>query len=299
MDFTALRYFSETANSHSIRAASERLHVSPSAISRQIAKIEHELRAPVFDRRAQGMTLTPAGEILHTKFEGMMREFERVKSHIAALQGLQAGTVDVCCFQTAIESFVAPVLHRFHVQYPNVLFNVRMSSTDEAMEALTTGAAEISLILNPPDRDSIASTQVFCDSIVAAVAPTHPLAERKTVTLRDLANFPFVLTEKSFGLRQQIDQTLDRHGIKPEPFCVTNSLALVKSLASVGPQCTLLPRFAVESEVAAGTLSTIPVREFAAQPLAFCVCALNGRTVSPAAQAFADAVIDYCRRYRR
>jgi DNA-binding transcriptional LysR family regulator len=58
MDFTALRYFSATAHSRSIRAASERLHVSPSAISRQIAKLEHELRAPIFDRRAQGMKLT-------------------------------------------------------------------------------------------------------------------------------------------------------------------------------------------------------------------------------------------------
>ena len=43
MDFTALRYFSETAHSRSIRAASERLHVSPSAISRQIAKLEHRV----------------------------------------------------------------------------------------------------------------------------------------------------------------------------------------------------------------------------------------------------------------
>jgi DNA-binding transcriptional LysR family regulator len=75
MDFTALRYFSETANSRSIRAASERLHVSPSAISRQIAKLEHELKAPIFDRRAHGMKLTPAGEILQSKVEGMIREF--------------------------------------------------------------------------------------------------------------------------------------------------------------------------------------------------------------------------------
>src|SRR5262245_50463126 len=174
MDFTALRYFSETAHSRSIRAASERLHVSPSAISRQIAKLEHELHAPMFDRRAQGMTLTPAGEILQEKFEGMMREFERVKSHIAALQDLQAATVDVYCFQTAIESFVAPVLHRFHVQYPNVVFNVKVSSTDETIEALSNGVAEIGLILNPPVRDTIISTQVFRDAIVAAVAPTHP-----------------------------------------------------------------------------------------------------------------------------
>src|SRR5271170_6642262 len=150
MDFTALRYFSATAHSRSIRAASDRLHVSPSAISRQIAKLEHELRAPVFDRRAQGMKLTPAGEILLSKIDGMMREFSRVKSHITALQDLQAGNVDVYCFQTAIQSFVAPVLNRFHTQYPEVTFDIRMSSTDEAIEALITGAAEISLVLNAP-----------------------------------------------------------------------------------------------------------------------------------------------------
>jgi DNA-binding transcriptional LysR family regulator len=179
MDFTALRYFSETATTRSVRAASERLHVSPSAISRQIAKLEHELRAPVFDRRAQGMELTPAGAILQSTVEGVIREFGRVKSQIAALQNVQAGTVDVYCFQTAIESLIAPVLHRFHV--PNVTFNVTMSSTDEAMEALNKGAAEIGLILNPAPRDAIDTMEVFRDRMMAAFAPAHPLAKRKLV----------------------------------------------------------------------------------------------------------------------
>lgn len=299
MDFTALRYFSETARSHSIRAASERLHVSPSAISRQIAKLEHELRAPIFDRRAQGMTLTPAGEILHAKFEDMMREFSRVQSYISALRDIQAGTVDVYCFQTAIGSFVAPVLNRFHVQYPNVSFNIVISSTDEAMAALTTGVAEIGLILNPPARDSIANTPVFRDTMVAAFAPTHPLARRKAVALRELAAFPFVLTEPSFGLRQQIDRALDRLAVKPDIFCVTNSMELVKSVSSIGHQCTLLPRFAVEQDVAAGTIATVAVKEFAADPLLFCVCTHSSRSLSPAAKVFVDAVVEYCRRYRR
>src|SRR5262245_30304429 len=265
MDFTALRYFSETAHTRSIRAASERLHVSPSAISRQIAKLEHELRAPIFDRRAQGMTLTPAGEILHSKVEGVMREFSRVKSHIAALQDIQAGTVDVYCFQTAIESFVAPVLHRFHVQYPNVSFNVRMSSTDEAVEALISGAAEIGLIFNPPAREAITSQDVFRDRMVAAFSPRHPLAGRKVVSLRELAGFPLVLTEPSFGLRQQVDRIFALHAFEPRIFCVTNSLSLVKEVAGVDSQCTLLPRSAVAREAEAGTLATAAVREFASE----------------------------------
>lgn len=297
MDFTALRYFTETANSRSIRAASERLHVAPSAISRQIAKLEHELQTPIFDRRSQGMTLTPAGEILQAHVEGMVRELARVKSHIAALQDLQAGTVDVYCFQTAIEGFIAPVLHEFHMQHPNVMFNVTMSSTDETMAALTSGAAEIGLILNPPIRDTIARSEIFHDRIVAAVGPNHPLAGRKALSLHELAEFPLVLTEASFGLRQQIDRILERHSFKPKTFCVTNSLSLVKGIAGFDRHCTLLPRFAVEKEAAAGTLSTISVKEFMDNPLVFCMCTLGTRSVSPAAKAFADVVVDFCRRY--
>jgi DNA-binding transcriptional LysR family regulator len=298
MDFTALRYFSATAHSRSIRAASDRLHVSPSAISRQIAKLEHELRAPIFDRFAQGMKLTSAGEILLSKIDGMMREFARVKSHIAALQDLQAGNVDVYCFQTAIESFVAPVLNRFHTQYPDVTFNVRMSSTDEAMEALIVGTAEISLVLNAPVRDTITRLEVFRDRIVLAFSPTHPLAGRKTLSLRDLAGFPFAMTEPSFGLRQQIDRVFAKHRFQPAMFCVTNSLALVKEVAGIGKHCTLLPRFAVEQELTAGSLVTAGIREFASEALVFCICTRSDRSLSPAAKVFMDIVVDYCRRYR-
>ena len=298
MDFTALRYFSATAHSRSIRAASDRLHVSPSAISRQIAKLEHELHAPIFDRLAQGMKLTPAGELLLSQIDGVMREFARIKSHIAALQDVQFGNVDIYCFQTAIESFLSPVLNRFHTQYPNVTFNVRMSSTDEAMEALIVGAAEISLVLNAPVRDAIASLEVFRDRVVVAFSPKHPLAGRKTLSLRDLAGFTFAMTEPSFGLRQQTDRVFAKHGFQPTAFCTTNSLALVKEVASIGQHCTLLPRFAVERELAAGSLVTAALREFASDPLVFCICSRSDRSLSPAAKIFKGIVLDYCRRYR-
>ncbi len=299
MDFTALRYFTETAQAGSIRAASDRLHVSPSAISRQIAKLENELRVPIFDRRAQGMILTAAGELLQARVEGMVREFARVKSHIAALRDLQAGTVDVYCFQTAIESFVAPVLHGVHAKYPNVQFNVTVSSTDDAIAALTTGVAEIGLILNPPVRDTIVSTEIFRDAMVAVVAPRHPLAARDVVTLQDLTAFPFAQTETSYGLRQQIDRILDRHHVKLAAFCATNSLALLKKLATFDQQWTLLPLCIVEEEVAEGTLCAVPVSEFIGEPLVFCSCALASRSLSPAAQVFLDAILAFRQRYRR
>jgi DNA-binding transcriptional LysR family regulator len=99
------------------------------------------------------------------------------------------------------------------------------------------------------------------------------------------------------GVRQQIDRTFDRNAINPNVFCVTNSLALGKTLASLDRRCTLLPRFAVENEVNAGTLSIISVKEFTKEPLMFCVCELNSRSLSPAAKAFVDAIVDFCQRF--
>ena len=192
---------------------------------------------------------------------------------------------------------MAPVLNRFHTQYPEVTFNVRMSSTDEAMEALSRGTAELSLVLNAPVRNVITSLEVFRDRMVAVFSPTHPLAGRKMISLSDLEGFSFALTEPSFGLRQQTDRVFAKHGFRPASFCVTNSLALVKELASIGQQCTLLPRFVVQQELAAGSLKTAAVREFADEPLVFCICSRSDRTLSPAAKVLMETVVDYCRRY--
>jgi DNA-binding transcriptional LysR family regulator len=174
-----------------------------------------------------------------------------------------------------------------------------MSSTDEAIEALITGAAEIGLVLNAPARDRIMRLEVFRDRMVAAFSPTHPLAGRKILSLRELEGFPFVLTEPSFGLRQQIERVFSKHRFEPITFCVTNSLALVKEVAGIGKQCTLLPRFAVEQELTNGTLRAATVREFADDPLVFCICSRSDRSLSPAAKVFMDIVINYCRRYHR
>ena len=109
------------------------------------------------------MALTPAGEILQAKVEGMMREFDRIKSHVAALRDLQAGTVDVYGFQAAAGSIVAPVMNELHQRYPNILFNFMASRTDETIAALTDGAAEIGLVLNPPIRDTIQNIEIYRD----------------------------------------------------------------------------------------------------------------------------------------
>ena len=73
----------------------------------------------------------------------------------------------------------------------------------------------------------------------------------------------------------------------------------MKEVAGIRTQCTLLPRFAVEQELTNGTLRAALVREFADDPLVFCICSRSDRSLSPAAKVFVDIVINYCHRYHR
>ena len=81
-------------------------------------------------------------------------------------------------------------------------------------------------------------------------------------------------------------------------FCVTNSMSLLKGIAGLDSQCSLLPRSTVAKEVADGILSTVAVEEFAEDPMLCCACVRKGGSLSPAAKVFLDAIIGYCRRYR-
>jgi DNA-binding transcriptional LysR family regulator len=117
------------------------------------------------------------------------------------------------------------------------------------------------------------------------------------VSLKELATFPLILAVPAFGLRQQVDKAFDRHGIYPNVFCVTNSMRLLKGIAGLDRQCTLLPRSAVEMEAAEGAVSIIEVGEFLNDPMVCCACVLKSRSLSPAAKVFLETIISYCRRY--
>jgi DNA-binding transcriptional LysR family regulator len=137
-------------------------------------------------------------------------------------------------------------------------------------------------------------TEIQRDTIVAAVAPDHPLARRNSVPLAELSEFPMASTLFSSGLRHLLDRVFNRCKINPNVFCVTNSVILIKEIVSLGHGFTLLPRSHIEKELAAGTLAIVAVPEFAEDPQVYCIAVLKSRSLSPAAKIFRDAVIDFC-----
>ena len=229
----------------------------------------------------------------------MIRELARVRSHIAALQELQAGTVKRLLLSDRNREF----RRAGAAQVPRAISKRALQRHDEQHGRNNRGLDKRFSRDRPcrqssrarADREQRGVSRLDCRG---DQAPDHPLAGRPTLRLSELAEFSLTLTERSFGLRQRIDQVFERHRFDPTVFCVTNSLSLMKEIARFNRQCALLPRFAIENEVAAGLLVAVPVEEFATEQLVFCICARNGRPMSPAAKVFADAIVEFCQRYR-
>jgi DNA-binding transcriptional LysR family regulator len=291
MEFTSLRYFFETVKAGSIRQAAEHIHVAPSAISRQIAKLEHELGAALFERRSTGVRLTPAGEILAGQLQSTVRDLMRVRGQIDELNGLRRGDVTIHCIEGLIDTFLPAVIAAFNSRYPEIRFHVTVASTDGIIDALVSDDADIGIALNAPGRMEISVCGGWAEPLHAIVAPSHPLSARKGLHLAELARFPAALPDASFGVRRLVDRMLAKGDLTPNVLVTTNSILATNCIVRQGIAYTLMPVFAVAGDLESGSLIAIPLTDRGLEPTRVQVCIHKNRRLPVAAAELLASLI--------
>ena len=108
MHAAALRYFQEVARQGSIRRAAQAMNVASSAVNRQVLKIEDQLGIKLFDRLADGVRLTAAGEILLRHVRDTLNGFERAVAGIDGLRGVRSGHIRTACCCRSCRTCSAP-----------------------------------------------------------------------------------------------------------------------------------------------------------------------------------------------
>ena len=259
LDLTALRYFSEAAACGSIRQAADRLHVTPSAVSRQIAKLEARLHTCLMERRPEGVRLTEAGQLLAEEVGQIRRMVDRIQSRIGDLEGLRRGTVCIRCMEGAVDTWLPAVLADFHARHPNIRYEVATSNADETIQSLVNGSCDLGVTFRAPKRSEIGIVATRSVPLVALVGPTHPLAGRKAVRLATLLQHPLALPGSAFGVRRVLDQLFKQRRCQPEEIFTTNSIAVTRALARQGIAATILPRFSAQHDIVHGHLLPIAI----------------------------------------
>ncbi|QQK64527.1 LysR family transcriptional regulator [Cobetia sp. cqz5-12] len=259
-----IRHFHEAARLGSVRAAADYLNVAPSAVSRQITQLEHELGMPLLERHRRGVKPTEAGERVLEYYRQRLAQQEVLLESLQSLKGLQSGSLILAIGEGFIEGLGGP-LSRFSARYPGIELKVNLCGTNEVIRQVVEDEAHLGLVFHPPRDPKIRTHVSRPQPVCAVVNPAHPLAReaegaREPLTLAALEGHALALPEVSFGIRQIVAQAEHQAGVILSPTLTCNALAMLKQFALQGG-VTLLPDFVVAEEVDAGRLCRLSLQE--------------------------------------
>ncbi len=258
-----LRYLAEAVRGGTMRAASENLNVAPSSISRQIAQLEEELGVQMIERHRTPLKLTEAGEVALAYYREFTTQQEAFISEVRDLKGLRGGTVKLAVGEAMIGDLLLDLLQRFMTQYPEIRIEMITAGTAEALSMVLDDEAHMGMVFQP-EPDAKIRVRASSDQPLKVIThPDHPLARRNQLTLKDLAGARLGLPETAFRIRQVLRAAEAEEHVFITPALVSNSLLVLKEFARSGTGITILPVIAAHSEIAAGTLSAIPLKHSA------------------------------------
>ena len=283
-----LRYLEEVVRRGSIRKAAEALHVASSAVNRQILKLEASLGAPLFERRAGGVRLTPAGEILARHARETLYGFARAQASIDDLKGLKTGHVKIVALDSLMVDFLPVALEEFHRLYPGVSFSVMAAGPSDVGEEVLSGEADIGVSFALGNTDHLRVLARIPTAIQAMVAAGHPLARRRVVRLVDCAEYPLALVHDTLPLTPLMESELVRAGAEPAALLRSNSIEFMRQAVKAGMCVAFFTRLGFGQEIDKKEVVAIPLAETRLNGIPLAVMVPGRRRLSVAATAVAD-----------
>ena len=268
-------YFTEVARSGSLRKAAEKLHVSASAINRQILQAEAAFNTPLFERLPEGLRMTTAGELLYSDLTRWQREFRVTRQRFDDIQGLKRGNVTLGMVQSLTRGRIAERIAAIAQTCDN---RQRIS------QLIRQSEIDFGLILDP-DGQSGLNVLAFAELEMGVVMNNrHPLSTRDAVSLSELSHERHILPGDSLVVHERVAALYHRQGFQPENVIGCNDIRLIHTLVAQNSGICVLSLLDVMTEVEQGELSFVPLRHSVMRPLTLALCTAPSRQLSRAAQ---------------
>lgn len=286
----SLHYFLEVVNVGSITEAASRLDVAPSAVSRQIARLERELDTLLFERRARGMALNSAGELLATHARRAWLDIERVSDEILALRGLRMGQVRVAATEGFAYEFLPALIAQFQSLRPGIEFSLQQTHQTDVVRLVREGEVDIGVTVSLASERGIAVQLRHPSPVLAVMAPNHPLATRRHVTLTQVLAYPLALPAPDATLRLLLDISCGRQGLTYQSVFTSDHLYPLVNFAASTLAITFCGETALHQHLHTGLVTAKPLLDREMNERHFEVQTLAGRQLPDAARAFIEHI---------
>ena len=253
-----LRVLRALADHGTVTAAAEVLHLTPSAVSQQLAALESEVGQELLERRGRRVAITSAGRLLLAHTDTILAEVERAEDAMRLHANGANGEVRVVAFATAITLLVAPALTRLRETSPGLDLVVRDAEGHQGITHLLDGDADLAIAVEHrgsprPDDRRLARIPLYAEPFVAVLPPAHPAADRDPLELSMLAHDDWVMTAPGNPIRDVVLLACEQAGFQPRIVHQSDDFRAVAALVAAGGGVSLVPRLAVPESTLALT----------------------------------------------
>ena len=257
-----LRTFKTVADLTSFSAAAQRLKLSQPSVSYQVKELEETLGLPLLDRLGKRVQLTEAGNVLYNYARRMLDVLDEATVVIEEMRGIQRGTLRVGASTTVGIYLLPAALGAFKKLHPGLVISLEIGTRARVQDQVLRNEVDLAVV-GPALKDPELAIIPFLSDELAVVAPAgHPLAGRRGLTLKDLADQPFIMREASSGSRLSLEKAARKAGAKLRVAMELGSNGAIKHAVESGLGLAVISRYATALEFSSGRLVELDVRGF-------------------------------------
>ncbi len=216
MNLDAWKIFYEVANAKNISKASDRLHISQPAITKQIKNLEEYLHCKLFIRSQKGVTLTTEGELIYGDIKNGLNAFELAEKKISDNNTILSGTIRIGVSTTLTKTYLLKYIRIFHQKYPKVTFEISTDPTSMLKVELKKGKIDFIIAKFPlQTKDDFLYTKIGEMQDIFIASDAYKELASKKLTLKEIVDYPILLQKQPSSSRDYI-----------EKYCLTNKIKL-------------------------------------------------------------------------
>lgn len=197
MDLRVLRYFLTVAKEQSFTKAAEQLNITQPTLSRQLAALEEDLGAKLFNRGGRCITLTSEGLLLKRRALEIVDLEDKIISEFKGDKEAIEGKITIGCGEFMAVEILAKICRSYREKYPLVQFAIHTGTADIVSEMMGKGLVDIALFMEPVSTEGLDYIRIpDSDHWVVTLKADDPLAQKEVITRQDLKDLPLILPER-------------------------------------------------------------------------------------------------------
>ena len=271
--------------------AAQSLHLTPSAISHIIAKLEEEIDLQLLNRDRKGVSLTGQGEVLMPYVTELLRTEENLNQVIAQMHGVEKGVVRIASFNSAIVQWLPPIIRDFHAEYPGIDIQVTHGSYDEMISWLNNNTVDMAFLSAIADPYKLLKNAeiipIYKEPLLCVTPPDFKPKHKGYVTVDDIRDLPLIMQNGSFD--NEAKNFLDKYQLSSKSsFAIVGDDGIL-AMVSAGFGVYIMPELVIKG--IPGDYQAFPFRPKEYREIMLCVNKPQNPT--PAALLMRDHIVDY------